>query len=416
MILLREASSRYREPVIRRDALWTVVNFVAQAVLGGVLATAIGRHFGPEVKGYASLLTFGPTVAAWLAALGIGSATMFFSAGRRIAVDQLLTVATVLAVLLGSVAAVFGWTVLAPGLRSPEVALALAVGLALAIVQLLREYHGAALLGLSRVTLYAQMTIVARVAGVALVLPAVYLAPLGIFYLLIPLSLAVSNLVIVATVRRALRWHWNWSTETLRRQLNFGIRSHVGEAVVVALLRLDQFAVYLFLGPVALGLYSIGVLFADLLPQAAQAAGYLFFGRIAGAGQRAHYLARLAVGASALGLLAMALPVLVFADPLVTGIFGPAFEAAVGPTRILALAGVAQGTGRIAVIGLRALGSPLRSSAVHLAGLVAEIPLLILLTPRLGLEGVALATLVANLVVVVGAYVAFRSTREPATP
>jgi O-antigen/teichoic acid export membrane protein len=411
MILLREVATRYREPVIRRDALWTLINFIAQAAIGGILATAIGRHFGPEVKGYASLLTVGPTIASWLLALGIGSATMYFSAGKRIAVDELLSVATVLAAGLGLVAAVLGWLVLAPGVGSPEVLVALAVGLVLATVQLLREFHGAALLGLNHVTLYAKTTIVARIAGVALVLPAVYLAPLGVFYLLIPISLAVSNLVVVGEVRRVLRWRWRWSAETLRRQLGYGIRSHVGDAVVVALLKLDQLAVYLYLGATSLGLYSVGVLFSDLLAQAAQAAGYLFFARIAAAGPRAHYLARLAVAVSAVGLLAVALPVLFFADRLVVGLFGPGFEAAVGSTRILALAGVAQGSGRVAVMGLRALGSPLRSSAVHLAGLVAEVPLLVVLTPSRGLEGVATATLLANVVVVVGAYFAFRATR-----
>ena len=413
MIVLREVSARYREPVIRRDALWSVVNFVAQASIGGVLATAIGRHFGPEVKGYASLLTVGPTVAAWLAALGIGSATMFFSAGRRIAVDELLTVATVLAIVLGAAAAVVGWIILAPGVASPEVSVALAVGLALAVVQLLREFHGAALLGLSQVAFYAKVAIAARVAGVIVVLPAVYFVPLPVFYLLIPLSLAVSNLVVIGSVLRALRWRWRWSEATMRQELRFGIRSHVGDAVLVALLKLDQFAVYLLLGPTALGLYSVGALCADQLAQAAQAAGYLFFARISAAGPRAPYLARLAVGVSAIGLLVMATPVLLFADQIVVGLFGPGFDPAIDPMRILLLAGVVQGTGRVAVLGLRALGSPLRSSAVHAAGLVVQVPLLFLLVPTSGLHGAALATLLANLVVVFGAYVAFRSTRGP---
>jgi O-antigen/teichoic acid export membrane protein len=397
---------------MRRDALWSGVNFIAQVSIGGVLAIAIGRHFGPEVKGYASLLNIGPSVAAWLLALGIGPATMYFAASQRIPVSELLSVATVLAALFGSAAAVVGWIVLGSAVDSPDVALALAVGLVLSIVQLLREYHGAALLGLKRVALYAKTAIVARAAGAALLLVAVYAAPLPLFYLMVPVSFAASNLVVVGSVLRTVRWRWHWSVPTLERQLRYGIRSHPSDAVVVALLRFDQFAVYWILGPTALGLYSVGALCADLLSQAAQAAGHLFFARVSAAGPRGPHLARLAIGSSALVLLAMALPLVLLADRLVIGVFGPGFAPAVETWRILAFAGVVEGTGRVAVLALRALGSPLRASALHVGGLVVKVPMVLAFAPMYGLEGVAVATLLAHGVVAAGAYIAFRPSRE----
>ena len=380
--------------------------------MGGLLAIVIGRSFGPEVKGYASLLTIGPSVAAWLCALGIMPATMYLAAGGRLPVSELLTAATVLALPLAAVAAALGWIVLSPGIDAPEVLLALAIGLALIPIVLLREYHGAALLGLKRVTRYTQASIVARAAGVAIALGAIYLLPLPALYFAIPLSLAVSNLMVVGYVRYALRWRWRWSRPTLESQLHYGVRSHLGDMIVVSLLRFDQFAVFWILGPTALGLYSVGALVADLLAQAAQAAGYLFFARIAAAGTRAPHLARLAVGVSVAGLLALAVPIFILADRIVVGIFGPGFEPAVGTMRILAFAGVAQGTSRVAVSALRALGAPFHSSLVHLAGLVVQVPLVIGLAPGYGLEGVAVATLLAHVVVAAGAYVAFRTTRE----
>ena len=380
--------------------------------MGGLLAIVIGRSFGPEVKGYASLLTIGPSVAAWLCALGIAPAVMYLAAGKRLPVSELLTAATILALPLGVVAAIFGWLVLSPGLGSAEVALALALGLVLGPVQLLREFHGAALLGLMCVTSYMQTAIAARVVGVALTLTAIALVPLPGLYFAIPLSLAISNLFIAGAVQRILRWTWRWSAATAERQLHYGLRSHLGDIIVVSLLRFDQFAVYWILGPTALGLYSVAALVADLLAQAAQAAGHLFFARISAAGRRAPHLARLAVGVSAAGLLVLAVPVFVLADRIVVGIFGPDFEPAIGTMRILAFAGVAQGTSRVAVSALRALGAPFHSSLVHLAGLAVQVPLVIGLAPAYGLEGVAAATMLAHVVVAAGAYVAFRTTRE----
>ena len=403
MILAREISSRYREPILRGDALWSMIAFVVQVGLGGVTAIAIGRHFGPEVKGHASLVNIGPTVAAWLFAMGVGHASMYLAAGGRARSAELLTMATAVAPVFGLAAAVVGWIVLSPSAGRPEVAVALGVGLLLSPLQLAREYKSAVLLGLKEVKRYAQVSIAARLPATALLLLAVYTFPLPAFYLTIPVSLALSHTLVIFLVRRSLRWRWAWSSETLREQLRYGIRSHFGNVSETGVLRFDQFAVYWILGPTSLGLYSVGALCADLLAQAAQAASYVFFGRIAAAGQRARYLARLAIATNALALLGLAVPLALFAEPVVVALFGRGFEPAVDVLRILAFAGVAQGSGRMAVSALRALGHPLRSSAAHVAGLVAGIPLVLLLAPQYDVNGVAVATLISHsLVALVG--------------
>lgn len=403
MILLREARSRYREPALRGDAVWSVLAFVVQIAAGGLVAVAIGRHYGPEVKGYASLLNIGPTIAAWLAGISIGQACMFLAASRRGRTDELLTTATAVAPVLGLLAAIGGWVVLSSSAGSPDVAAALALGLAFAFLQELRDFHSAVLLGLNRVTDYAKMTITSRLPTAAIVLVAVYALPVEALYYAIPLSIILSNLLMVVFVRRALRWRWRWSRETLIGQLRYGLQSHFGNVSEIGVLRVDQLSVYWILGPTSLGLYSVGALVADFMAQGAQAASYVFFARITAAGSRGPHLARLAVAASSLVLFAVAVPVFLFADVIILQIFGPGFEGSVQTLRILAFAGVAQGTGRVAVSALRALGSPLRSSGAHAAGLLVMVPLVIWLS-RYGIEGVAVGTLTAHLVVAVGAY------------
>lgn len=409
MIILREAASRHREPVIRGDALWSMLAFIVQVGLGGIVAIAIGRHFGPEVKGYATLVNIGPPVVAWMLAMGIGHASMYLVAGGRMPADLVLTMSTVIAPVVGLTAAVVGWVILGRSAGPPEVAVALVLGLLLAPLHLLREYHGAVLLGLNRVKRFAQVTIMARLPAAALVLVAVYAFPVPVFYLMIPLSFAISNLLIIGMVFWMLRWRWRWSPHTLREQVRYGVRSHVGNMSEVGVLRFDQFAVYWLLGPTALGFYSVGALCADLLAQAALAASNVFFARIAGAGERARYLARLTIGASALALVAIAIPLVLLADVLVVAFFGQGFRPAADVLRILAFAGAAQGTGRVAVSALRALGSPLRSSAAHLFGILVGVPLVLVLTPGFGINGAAVGTLLMHLVVGAGAYVAIGS-------
>lgn len=383
----------------------------AQISIGGVIAILISRHLGPEAKGYSTLLTIGPSIIAWVVAMGLNPATMYFTS-RSLDASRLLTGSFVLAFVFGAVGTLLGWLALAPGLGTvPAVRVALVVALALIFLQLLREFHGAALLGLHRVAQYAQLALAARVAGSALLVAAIYLAPTDVFYVAIPVSFAISNVFIVLAVRRLVRWRWAWSWPVLVEQLRYGLRSHLGDAVLVLLIRLDQFVVYALFGATALGFYSVAALCADFLTQAGQAAGNLFFARVSRAGARGPYLARLAVGTAALGLLALAIPLVLFAHQLVTLLFGQGFDVAVGPWRLLALAGAAEGTSRVAGLALRALGAPLLASLMNVAGLVLNLPLVIVLGQLHGLEGVALAMLLGDVVVLVIAYAALRSSR-----
>ena len=414
MILFREVGARYRDAVLRADAAWSVIAFVVQVGAGGLVAVVIGRHLGPEAKGYASLISIGPTVAAWLAAVGIGQATMYLAAGGRDPIDRLLTMSTTMAPVLGAAAAVAGWLALAPRTEAPDVSLALAVGFVFATLQLLRDFHAAALLGVNRVTTYAKATMYSRIISAAIVIAAVYLLPLPGLYVAVAVSLAAANLSVIVLADRSLGWSWSWSRPTLGRQLHYGLQSHFGNVSEIGLLRLDQFVVYGVLGATQLGLYSVAALCADFMAQAAQAASYVFFARISRAGARGPHLARLAVGASCLALFAIAVPIFLFADPLVRVVFGPGFDDAVPPLRILVFAGVAQGTARMAISAVRALGSPLHSSAAYAVGILTTAPLALWLV-RYGIGGVAVATLAGQLMVAIIAYIIIGRQRAPVT-
>ena len=191
---------------------------MAQISIGGFLAVVISRHLGPEAKGYSTLLTIGPSIIAWLVALGITPSTMYF-ASRSHDVSQLLSGSFVLAFVLGAAGMILGWFALIPGLADPAARLALVLGLVLIVVQLIREFHGAALLGLHQVALYARTALVGRVLGSAVTLAAIYLAPVSLFYLSVPISFAIANVYIILVVHRVTRWRWSWSTALLREQI-----------------------------------------------------------------------------------------------------------------------------------------------------------------------------------------------------
>lgn len=408
MIVARELRSRLVHPAFRRDAGWSLGSFALYTVLGAVQAIAISRHLGPEVKGYVSILILGPTMAGWLFSLGLTPATMYLAGVARSTTDRLLTMSSVAALVLGAVAAGVAWLALNEMLAgAPEVRMAFGIGLVLLPTLLLREFHGAVLVGSRDVVRFSWASSVARVLSVGLVVVATYTAPPLLFYLTVSTSLALSNVVVIVAAARHLRWRWHWSPATLAEQFRYGIRSHIGGISELGALRFDQFAIFAYLGAAPLGFYSAAVFVSETLILFAYATTMVTFGRLASAPyERALHLSRLTVAAVLAALIVVAVPLWMFAEQLMGTLFGPGFAVAAGVLRILVLAGVVQGLGRVAVSALRALGHPLLSSMVHLVGLAASVPLVLWLVPALGVDGAALASLVAYAVTTVTAVVA----------
>lgn len=397
-----EAVGRLRKPEFRRDALWSIGQIGSYAVLGAMQAVAVGRHFGYEPMGYVSLIVLAPTVAGWLLSLGLTPAAMYLAGGARSRMNDLLTSSAVAALGLGSLAAAVAWTSFSGLLGPPAVRLAFAIGVLAIPLLLMREAFGGALVGSGRVALYSKAALLARLTSVGLVVGATYAAPLWLFYPLVAVAQIVSHLTVVVIAAAHLRWRWRWDATTALRQLRYGLRSHVGGISEVGALRFDQFVLFAWLGAPSLGLYSAAVFIAETLSLFAHATTLVTFGRLSTAAEGGvRRLTELTLASVSVALLALALPIWLFAEQLLVLLFGPGFAPAVTALRILVLAAVIQGIGRVATSALRAMGRPLGSSTVYLLGLVVGIPLVLWLIPVLGIEGAALASLGAYLVTTV---------------
>lgn len=399
-----EVVHRFRNPGFRRDTLWSIGQIGAYSALGAMQAIAVGRHFGYEPMGYVSLIVLAPTIAGWLLSLGMTHGAMYLAGASRSRIDQLLTSSAVGALALGSVAAAIAWWSFSSFLGLPEVRLAFAIGVLAIPLLLMRETFGGALVGSHNVALYSKAALLARLTSVGIVIAATYTAPLALFYPLISVAQVTSHLIVIGAVAAHFRWRWRWDTATAVTQLRYGLRSHLGGISEIGALRFDQFVLFAWLGAAGLGLYSAAVFVAETLSLFAYATTLVTFGRLSTApANDVRRLTELTLASVSLALLVFALPLWLFAEPLLVLLFGPGFAPAATALRILVLAAVIQGTGRVATSALRALGHPLVSSIVYVLGLIVGIPLVLWLVPAAGIEGAAIASLGAYLLTTVAA-------------
>jgi O-antigen/teichoic acid export membrane protein len=186
----------------------------------------------------------------------------------------------------------------------------------------------------------------------------------------------------------------DWSLA--KRTLSFGFRSHVGRIMLLGNYRLDQWILGAVSGSRELGLYSVAVAWAEALwylptaLSAVQRPDVVRATREAAARQAAAVF-RVSVVITA----ALAAAVAVAAPVLCVTLFGPAFRGSIDDLRILVL-------GALGVVALKQLGSaltaqrrPTLASAGISVSFVVTLVLDILLIPRYGGAGAAVASSVA---------------------
>jgi O-antigen/teichoic acid export membrane protein len=178
--------------------------------------------------------------------------------------------------------------------------------------------------------------------------------------------------------------------------LRFGLKGLLGWSSPVEAFRLDQAVVGLFLSPAALGLYVVGLSFANLPRFIAQSVGVIAYPRIAArrgaeAWRELWQFFWLATGSAAAIVLALELVI----GWLVPVFFGDEFSGAVPLTRILLVAALFLSARRVLADGAQGLGRPGLGTIAEVSSWIFLLPALGIFTPLWHARGVAVALAVS---------------------
>jgi O-antigen/teichoic acid export membrane protein len=387
---------------------------VALAALG-VATVLVARVGGPTLVGGFTLLRVLPGLAGVLACAGLPGAAPYFLAGEG-RDDPRVRSALGLLTVAGAVLAAAGWLALSPVLhraffREWTTGL-IAVAAAAAFTQLFVSV-GKALLQGSDDLRGANGAIAAEEAAF---LPA-YLAllPFGhgfgtVLAALVLADVAVAAGIAVRLARRGFFAGWRRPGARLTRRIcGYGIRGQFGGMLSLLNLRLDVAILGALAGPAVLGVYAVASKYAELLRLPGLAVTYVLYPDFARHDKAAATARTRALLARATGLTALAaIPLALAAGPLLTLLYGSAFDGATVPAWILLGGLVGEGLAGLLTAYLYGIGRPGANSLAMAVGVLVTVVGDIALIPDHGAVGAAIASAVAYLTTTAALAIAFR--------
>jgi O-antigen/teichoic acid export membrane protein len=356
----------------------------------------VTRELGPTGRGTLAFITVSAIVCATLARFGVTEATTVRCAQaprlRPVLLSNLL--AWVTAATIGTAALVVGVLVLVPGLRPPGLGAPERAVLAAAIVVSgLVDAGYMFVLGCSRFRLHAAVTVAtawsyAATIAVASLVAELTVVEVGLCW--VAFQLVKATLLLSACVRA--EGLGRISLPLLRASLAFGSRAWVGTLSTAFNERVDQILVALVASEATLGIYAAAVNGFEILlyPAASAATAILPLAARAYPGERAGHVLG-AFRSVALLTLAGAVVALVLGPALFPLVFGSAFRDSAEPFRWLVPGALGFVALAIFSNALVASSAPGRSSAGPMVSLGLSVALDVVLIPRFGASGAAVA-------------------------
>jgi O-antigen/teichoic acid export membrane protein len=211
-------------------------------------------------------------------------------------------------------------------------------------------------------------------------------------------ALAVADLAVAAQAwgrmarRGAVRGSLRPSVALARRIVGYGVRGQVGGVMTLLNLRFDFAILGALVSPAVLGTYAIASKYAELLRLPGLAVTWVVYPRVArGGGVPGAALRRLLPRALALGV-ACAIPLALAAGVVLPWLYGEEFSASVVPAYILIGGLVGEVAAGLATAYLYGAGRPGLNSIAMAVGVAVTVVLDLLLIPRYGATGAAVAS------------------------
>jgi len=404
--------------VIARNARLILIADVT-IVLSNVISSLVGaRALGPAGRGDLLVIVLWPPVVAMLAGLGLSTAYRYWMAREPERVSYLFSNAVLYTIAVG-VLSVAAADLIVPhlvGQRSPQVMMllriyqvnipaALFLDLMRGLLEGTRRFGWA---GAARMIFFG-----VQAFGFAGLWTAGHLTVATAMITMI-IAQTSSMLLALIAVLSQLRPSWKPSWVEFKNSMHYAVRDYPGGVADFTTLRLDQLVLAAMASNVAIGLYVVAVRLSEMTTLAADAIADALMPEVAASKveNRAELLWARSLRLAIYMHLVLLPPLWLGAPLLLKILFGERFVPATGAFRWLLVAAGVWSLGSIVISGLRGFGYPgLSTLAKFSAAAVTTVGLLVLL-PRWGITGAAIASLIGYTVMLVIALFAFVKKRR----
>jgi lipopolysaccharide/colanic/teichoic acid biosynthesis glycosyltransferase len=390
---------------LRRPFAANLIALGGSMVALGIATLWVARTGGPTAVGDYALLRILPWLVAVIVSGGLAGSITFFLAGPT-RQDPRIRSTIVAITLLSAAAGAVLWLLASPILQLVffrHLSVALIAWVALRVVLRLLVITGKAaaqgsgdLMGSNLTILLEELMflpafgvmLAGRASGDTAIIGALLLADLASG------ALAWSRLLRGGFIAGAHR-----PSPALARQIYaFGLRGQVGSLMQLLNLRFNFILLGGLAGPAALGIYAVAAKYAEFLRVLPIAANWVLYPQFARSeAAQAKKSSRSLILRTGAVTAAASIPLAVAAAFVIPVLFGQVFAGAVLPARILLIGLAAEGVGGVVTAFLFGRGRPGLNSLAAGAGVLVTLIVDVILIPRYGAVGAAIASSVAYL-------------------
>jgi O-antigen/teichoic acid export membrane protein len=383
----------------------------ALILLCGVLTSLLSAWaLGPAGRGDLLVVMLWPPVCAMLVTFGLTQAHRYWVAKDPNCVSMLFSNAILFSLIVGLLAIVLAELIIPHlvGHRTPDVMRLVRIyllNIPAALLQFLmiglleggRRFGWAGAARLITFVVQAAAYLALWLVGHLTVQTAALSAMAGQF--------AAGGLALFA-VWRQLRPSWKPGWSEWRAALNYGVRGYPGTVADFATLRMDQLLLGGLASSTAIGLYFVAVRLSEITAILASSVADAVMPEVAAAkhGEHADNLLARSLRLTVYTHLFVLLPLWLAAPHILRFIYGESFRAAGGTLRILLVASVVLTAGGIAISGLNGFGHPGLATIARVASAIVTVVSLLILLPRYGIVGAAVASLMGYSVMMLVAF------------
>ena len=390
---------------VRHPFTENVVALAGSMTALGIATLWVARIGGPVAVGDYALLRILPWLLAVIISGGLAQAISYFLAGPTR--NDTRVRSTVIAIaIITAIAGAFLWVIATPLLHrfffkdlpvSLIVWVAIRVALRLFVITGKAAAQGTGDLPGSNRTIVFEELLFLPAYGILLTLQVPDLT--AVIGALILADLATGLLAWTRLYRRGfLVDAGRPSLQLARRIYVFGTRGQLGSLLSLLNLRFDFVFLAAIAGPAALGIYAVASKYAEVVRVVPIAANWVLYPRFARSEPAiAAASSRKLIPRAGAVTATMALPLALAAGAVVPVLFGQPFGGAVLPAQILLIGLAAEGAAGVITAFLYGRGRPGLNSLAAGTGLIVTLVLDVILIPRLGTVGAAIASSAAYL-------------------
>ncbi|OGZ17779.1 MAG: hypothetical protein A2V72_01925 [Candidatus Nealsonbacteria bacterium RBG_13_37_56] len=383
-----------------RNTLITFITKCLYLLTGVGITVFIARTLGVEGKGIYSLAVLLPTLLVVFANLGIGSASVYFTAKNKYPIKEIISsniilsgIVSLFVLMLGLIIVFFFSDLFFPGVSQKY----LLLSLVLFPFQIFINYLVNVLLGLHRVKKYNLINLASIFIFFLLLL---LLSQYGLITVIISqiLGLFFSCLLLFFWLRKeAGGLVFKINKSYLKDAFSYGFKTYLGNIFSFSFLRIDVFLINIFIFPLAVGLYSASVSIAESIWLISQSASTVLFPKITSEKDNQKIKNFTPLVCRNILFITFLMAVLLFfsAKWVVVTLFGTDFLGSVLPLQILLIGSIAISVSRILAFDFYGRGMPILSSYTNFFAIIVNVLLNIFWIPKYGIAGAAWATSVS---------------------